>query len=348
MSNYIIVGDKTIDIGTKVVTWNSNNGFNGYDTSRVVIKSEDRRTGKETSKVIKGKRYGSRAILYPNNENLKKIIKQFFLHHSGLYRSRDTFNVLHNQRGLSVHFILDDDGTLYQTLNVSEKAFHGGICNKTSIGIEIDSRANARKYSNAYDKAHQRKYRVGSRHIVSDTIHGREYLGFDYSDAQYRTLIRLAVALVGYFPNILPTFPRRDGTISRSKTIISNPTSYRGLLCHYHVSKSKWDPVSLDHPRIEDGIFYNNPDQASSWKSTKFVLNIKSSLYNIQEALALLGYDPGPIDGICGPRTERALNNFRDDYNISTVVKDCCLWNRELIDALNEALNEAKEVELCW
>lgn len=38
----------------------------------------------------------------------------------------------------------------------------------------------------------------------------------------------------------------------------------------------------------------------------------------VQQALANEGYNPGPVDGIEGPRTLSALNNFQEDNNLSS------------------------------
>src|SRR5690606_1903341 len=46
-------------------------------------------------------------------------------------------HILHDRRGLSVHFMLDIDGTIYQTLDLKERAWHATIANDRSIGIEI-------------------------------------------------------------------------------------------------------------------------------------------------------------------------------------------------------------------
>lgn len=37
----------------------------------------------------------------------------------------------------------------------------------------------------------------------------------------------------------------------------------------------------------------------------------------IQEALTALGYDPGPIDGIDGPRTRAAVSAFQRDQGLA-------------------------------
>jgi peptidoglycan hydrolase-like protein with peptidoglycan-binding domain len=37
---------------------------------------------------------------------------------------------------------------------------------------------------------------------------------------------------------------------------------------------------------------------------------------HVQQALQRKGFDPGPIDGILGPRTRQAVRNFQDRYGI--------------------------------
>jgi N-acetylmuramoyl-L-alanine amidase len=153
----IVVCGKKYDIGTRVVLWNEPGGMSAYDTT--TYETSDRKTGEIV--VVKGKRYKSRLALggTPNLEKLKKIVLQFALHHSGCYHSHDTYDTL-QQRGLSVHLICDDNGTLYQCLDIRERAYHIGTNNAMSIGIEIDSRAAAGQYPDAYDEIHQKKYKV--------------------------------------------------------------------------------------------------------------------------------------------------------------------------------------------
>src|SRR5262245_43453849 len=47
---------------------------------------------------------------------LRKVVDQFVIHYDVCGTSRACFRVLHDTRGLSVHFLLDVDGTIYQTL----------------------------------------------------------------------------------------------------------------------------------------------------------------------------------------------------------------------------------------
>jgi peptidoglycan hydrolase-like protein with peptidoglycan-binding domain len=43
---------------------------------------------------------------------------------------------------------------------------------------------------------------------------------------------------------------------------------------------------------------------------------VDSDVRSIQEALKSKGHDPGPIDGIMGPQTQAALNNFQKAQNL--------------------------------
>jgi len=42
----------------------------------------------------------------------------------------------------------------------------------------------------------------------------------------------------------------------------------------------------------------------------------------LQQALQQKGFDPGPIDGVIGPRTREAVRNFQEKYGISSTEID--------------------------
>ncbi|MBX3407670.1 MAG: N-acetylmuramoyl-L-alanine amidase [Phycisphaeraceae bacterium] len=68
---------------------------------------------------------------------LQRVVDQFIIHYDVCGTSRQCFRVLHDIRGLSVHFMLDIDGTIYQTLDLKERAWHATTSNDRAIGIEI-------------------------------------------------------------------------------------------------------------------------------------------------------------------------------------------------------------------
>ena len=59
------------------------------------------------------------------------------IHYDAVGSSERCFRALHDNRGLSSHFLLDLDGTIYQTLDLRERAFHAKDRNDSSVGIEI-------------------------------------------------------------------------------------------------------------------------------------------------------------------------------------------------------------------
>ena len=68
---------------------------------------------------------------------LQDVVDQFVIHFDVCGTSRRCFGVLHDERGLSVHFMLDLDGTIYQTLDLKESAWHATQANSRSVGVEI-------------------------------------------------------------------------------------------------------------------------------------------------------------------------------------------------------------------
>ena len=167
---------------------------------------------------------------------LQKLVDQFVIHYDARGTSRRCFEVLHDIRGLSVQFMLDLDGTIYQTLDVKEGAWHATIANGRSIGIEI---ANVGAYSSREPSPLDRWYETGAgghvRIVVPDApdlsglrdrtavlrpardqavigmIQGQSLRQYDFTDRQYDSLIRLTATLCKLFPRIRCDYPRDAG-----------------------------------------------------------------------------------------------------------------------------------------
>ena len=335
-TSIVVCGEK-FDIGTRVVLWDEPGGLNGYDTSASTYWTKDRKTGKSKKVTIKGKRYGKRRLLLkPTLPYLQKVVNQFVIHHSGLYRSVTTQKVLHD-RGLSCQFILDDDGTLYQTMDAKERAWHAGYNNQRSVGVEIDSRAVANRFPDAYSEKNQKRHGVGPRRKFVDMIHGRAMNGYEYSDGQYQTLIRLTKVLAEVFP-LMKTpeglydvdFPR-DSNGEIIKTEILKPLEHKGFIKHFQITDGKIDPISLDFERLLEGVKNNNPFQE------RMLVGLNSWL-DRQDALIQLGYDPGTPDGVFGPKTSGALKEFQKDFGL----KESGQWNSETKAQLKKELKNWK------
>ena len=74
----------------------------------------------------------------------------FVSHWDVCLSSKSCFNIL-KKRKLSVHFLIDNDGTIFQLMDCNDIGFHAGNrkVNNNSIGVEI-SNAYYPKYQNIY------------------------------------------------------------------------------------------------------------------------------------------------------------------------------------------------------
>jgi murein DD-endopeptidase MepM/ murein hydrolase activator NlpD len=153
------------------------------------------------------------------------------------------FNVLHNERGLSVHFLLDNDGTIYQTVDLAFMAFHAAGFNANSIGVEMCNRGDAKQWPEFYRQRGQK------RDVTTCRIHGHTYLAFDYTAAQYDALKALARGLVRALPNLPLEYPQESPGY-QSWAVLPGVRGYAGLLGHYHTTTRKWDPGPFDFKKF--------------------------------------------------------------------------------------------------
>lgn len=171
----------------------------------------------------------------------KDDVRQIVLHYDAAGTSAQCFKVL-ERRGLSVHFMVDLDGTVYQTCDTSARAYHAGTFNDGSVGIEI---ANVGAYADRAELERLWPIPPGvarPAHVppparpgpLTGRIHGRELWQQDYTDEQYEALGALVAALCRGLgvPAEAPTEPR----------VIRSPEAWRGIVGHYHLTTQKVDP----------------------------------------------------------------------------------------------------------
>lgn len=202
---------------------------------------------------------------------LQKVVDQFVIHFDVEGTSRRCFETLHDKRGLSVQFMLDLDGTLYQTLDLKEGAWHATKANSHSIGIEI---ANVGAYPEGekppFDQWYHRDpdgqvrlvlpesevrwqrtlrndpsrvLRPSRPEPIEGMIHGKKLVQYDFTPQQYDALIRLTATLCTVFPQIKCDYPRdASGALLRATLPAADYNNYHGLLGHFHVQTNKVDP----------------------------------------------------------------------------------------------------------
>tara|TARA_R100000805_G_C3616791_1_gene118738 strand:+ start:730 stop:1653 length:924 start_codon:yes stop_codon:yes gene_type:complete len=180
------------------------------------------------------------------SRDAKRDISMFVNHWDVCLSSRSCIKVL-NKRGISVQFLIDNDGTIYQTMDMNHVAWHAGgrSWNNSSVGVEI---------SNAYYPKHQSWYMRnghGQRPIWHADCHGKNmgpFLGFyDVQQEALKALWKAIVAATDVRWNT-PT----DATGKAWPTV--HPEAeigpYSGIISHFHLKKSKIDCAGLDIPRL--------------------------------------------------------------------------------------------------
>jgi N-acetylmuramoyl-L-alanine amidase len=279
----IVVAGQFVHTGTPVVLWMDPGGYDAYRVERRFSPIDE--SNWETSKVAAKdlatpNRFGLRQTVLTAEEAervrgggwdlplLQKVVDQFVYHFDASGTSRQCFKVLHDIRGLSVHFMLDLDGTIYQTLDLKERAWHATIANGRSIGIEIANVGAFPKTQSVPINNWYRRGPDGKVHIeipdefddgglptksfvpqparsepIRGRIHGRELLQMDFTPEQYRALIKLTAAVCRVLPKIRCDYPRdSNGRLVTAKLSELEFANFQGLLGHYHVQENKVDP----------------------------------------------------------------------------------------------------------
>jgi N-acetylmuramoyl-L-alanine amidase len=239
--------------GAPVVTWLDLGGYNAYQGAPRIRggRSASRPTTNESFPIS----FGIRTAPLTDEEVeqvrkngwtlpfLQQNVDQFVYHFDVAGISNTCFKVLQS-RGLAVHFMLDIDGTIYQTCDLKENAPHATDANSRSIGVEI---ANMGAYAGdasplplrewyKKDSFGQTRITIPSRiedpHIrtpnfighpvrnemVTGIVQGRKYRQYDYTPQQYDSLIKLTATLCTVFPKITIDYPRQ-------KTSLGPPTT---------------------------------------------------------------------------------------------------------------------------
>ena len=236
------------DVDAKVVRWDDGPKFNARSEFCINPHQTCGNGGRfpysEKKPVSRSNRVARRPALRSLGDNptmsaAQAVVRQFILHHDGCPDAASCFNVLHNERGLSCHFLLDNDGTIYQTLDLAWMGFHAAGFNAYSVGIEMSNRGDAKKWPTFYSKKGQ------ARETTTCRIHDHTYLAFQYTKQQYEALEKLVRGLARALPNMPIDYPQQSPGY-QAWGEITNANTYAGLLGHYHTTRRKWDPGPFD------------------------------------------------------------------------------------------------------
>ena len=152
-------------------------------------------------------------------------------------------NIL-EKKGISTHFVIDNDGTIVQLLDTNHIGWHAGIrsVNNASIGIDF-SNAVYEKYNKTYEKRG-----FGLRPIIKDwRVHGRKIKPFlGYYPAQLEAYSALIKTICLHY-NIPLECPLDDeGKLKTSVDKEAAKAKFKGVVNHYNLTTKKWDTLGLE------------------------------------------------------------------------------------------------------
>ena len=279
----IVVCGQFFHTGTPVITWMDPGGYDAYRVEARFApfeKSSWLESSKDNPELKTPNRYGLRKdALTPEQiervrgggwdlELLQSVVDQFVFHYDNSGTSKRCFTTLQDRRCLSIHFMIDLDGTIYQTLDLKERAWHATTSNTRSIGVEISNvGAFSKDEHDPFDKwyghdenGHTRitlPAEIGDggertpdfigrpirEEAVSGVIQGRELKQYDFTPQQYDALIKLTATVCRIFPKLKCDFPHdENGKLIPQKLPDEQLNAYQGLIGHYHIQIEKVDP----------------------------------------------------------------------------------------------------------
>jgi len=151
-------------------------------------------------------------------------------------------------RGISSHFCIDNDGVIHQFVDTNHTAWHAGGVNGVSIGVDF-SNAYYTKYNKWYEA-----HKFGKRPVITSRVHGRKlgpHLGYyPVQIAAYKALLRTLSSHYG-IPLQCPT---ENGDLITKVYDPAKNKKYKGVVCHYHLTRGKIDCAGLDLDKILEDI----------------------------------------------------------------------------------------------
>jgi len=178
-----------------------------------------------------------------------RTVKMFVVHWDGCLSSKMMANVLKN-RGLSVAFAIDNDGTIYQLMDTRHIAWHARGVNTQSVGVEI---------ANAVDLKHQKwyiKHGFGKRPVVKnvylDGVKLPPMLGFYPIQIKALKALTKSLCSAHNIPLKVPT-DMEGNLVMRPDERVTGRV-FKGVVGHYHVTKTKSDPAGLALDKVIEDV----------------------------------------------------------------------------------------------
>jgi N-acetyl-anhydromuramyl-L-alanine amidase AmpD len=239
-----------LEPGVKAITFEDAKGYSFYRAQKQIGDSER----------LYEPRRNSHGEVVSTLEGMQQSVRLVVLHADVLDDIETAFHVLHS-KGLSSHFGIDFDGTIYQMLDPIDVGYGAGEVNPISIQIDLNNRMhNLIKEPQAppypLQNKRYRKMRLPDYNrplSASMTINGKSVRSYGYTQAQYTALFALLRVLSGALPQLeldFPTVPQKEALHWQDAY-----EDFKGIVGHFHLTPRRWDPgPGFEWSRLRDGL----------------------------------------------------------------------------------------------
>ena len=283
MKRDIIACGQKVDIGTRVVLWSEQEGFECPNPrGRNSCSQHDPSLNDAPSQKFKNYKIKNPKTAY---QELKENVYQLVLHYDVCYTSSHCHQLMRESPFKGSHFYLDLDGTLFQTCDLywktntapsddkkgNERAVHVEISNLSWEALAKESEYYPSK-QDKYKKTDKgwklvlpQEYKTkilkrpfnaipartfGKRGYFSKKVNGKTVRMWDFTEKQYKSLEKLCIGLNKLLPGIKLKVPFDKKTGRHPLDRLNNYSRFHGVLGHCHVQNGstglecKYDPGS--------------------------------------------------------------------------------------------------------
>jgi len=287
MNQSIVACGIKAEIGTPVVLWHQAGGYACPNKrGRPGCTRHDRKLNDRPTRPHEAYRITDPAMAY---EELQRTVHQFILHYDVCYCSHHCHQLMMQSDFKGSHFYLDLDGTIYQTCDLywktntapaddgkgNDRSVHVEIANLSREALAAESelygvgRDQYRKTNGRWRLVLPAAYRetirtpgfkpaaaraFGDRGWFSRRINGQTVRMWDFTEEQYRALIRLCIGVNKLLPRVKLRVPYDEHAKRTPLSRIKNFSTFAGVLGHAHVQGGsragvvkKFDPGSAFH-----------------------------------------------------------------------------------------------------
>ena len=280
MNKNIVACEKTIDINSPVILWDSEGGLtcpnrrgrSACSQHNSILNNDPPKLESEYSIENHDKAY----------EELKNSVYQLIIHYDACYSSHHCHKVISESTFKGSHFYLDLDGTLYQTCDLYWKTNTAPADDKNgnerSVHVEMSNLSwEALKSESEYHKVTSDQYRqkkgrwelslsdqwknlirtqnfhayaargFGKRGYFSRQINGKIVRMWDFTNEQYEALINLCIGINKILPRINLRVPYDKKNKRTPLDRISNYSTFKGILGHAHVQRGAVEGISCKY-----------------------------------------------------------------------------------------------------